>query len=394
MDSTSPSSRWVVVDDLDSSVLFNGSGWFTKADAFESLGQNGSTYLGTLHGTTSDSQLSFEFKGSAVKMYGTNNPLNESEVAISTWECFIDGLSTGSTPPSLTPSNNWIFCDWSSEAAGEHILTVQVTPQGQTFWVDRLEYIPLPNASLGDEWTILVDHTDNAITYNGFWGTVDTRAHFTAINGHNAEFEFVGTKLSWWGLLDSNTGPNKPTTGTYAIDRGPPTTFALENLLGNEGITLNQQFFETPLLPQGLHHIKVTFQGTLFQTTALTLSYLLIQGGSLGSASPIAGGTSLSVTDPSPTNVPSASANVEGLNHGDANAPVGVIAGGVVGGVAVIALTIILLLLLRHRRYSNKPTAEAGLHPVPYLGLPAGSTLVYPQVPIRKSPITTHTGSS
>lgn len=55
-------SRWVVVDDTDPGITYTGQ-WFLDQDTQDSLGNYGPPYLGTLHGTNSDSSFSYPFNG-------------------------------------------------------------------------------------------------------------------------------------------------------------------------------------------------------------------------------------------------------------------------------------------------------------------------------------------
>lgn len=89
----------------------------------------------------------------------------------------------------------------------------------------------------------------------------------------------------------------------------------------------NQKFFQTSTLSPGNHQIVVTYNGG-GQTTPLTLDYLVIQNASI----------------PDSTDGTSPPAQSHG---GKSN--VAAIAGGVVGGVVIIALAALALLFIRRR---------------------------------------------
>ncbi|KAH6890044.1 hypothetical protein BKA70DRAFT_1328817 [Coprinopsis sp. MPI-PUGE-AT-0042] len=331
-----PPPRQVVIDDLDPLVRFDGGGWFTVNDPKESFGNFGPTYLSTLHGTNSSAQLSFTFDGSSVTLWGSNNPRNESGIIDPTWDCLIDNVDVGATDPFPFAENNWAFCDWKG-TPGEHTLTVRANSQGQTFWVDRVEYVPSPTANVAGGSVISVSHADNAIKLGEGWGALGGTANFTTSRGATAEVEFVGTRLSWWGFTPGEFS-KAPTTAAYAIDGGPSTSFVLRGLADNQGTTYNQKYFETPLLTAGPHKVLVVYQGN-GQTTPLSLTNLLIEGGNF--TSPLPGDPSIFAPTSSSSSTPPESSGT---------------------GLAIIAATIIVAFLILRRR----KRAEAGMHAVPY----------------------------
>jgi hypothetical protein len=138
--------------------------------------------------------------GSAVRLWGSNNPRNESGIIDPTWDCLIDNVDIGATDPFPFAENNWLFCDWKDGTPGEHTLTVRVQSQGQTFFVDRVEYIPSPTASVPGGSVISVDHKDNAIKLGEGWGALGGSANFTTARGATAEVEFVG-EVNFHSLL-------------------------------------------------------------------------------------------------------------------------------------------------------------------------------------------------
>ena len=55
-------TRYIIIDDVDPSIHYNGL-WFANQGNQNSVGDFGPPYNGTLHGTTSNASLSFEFSG-------------------------------------------------------------------------------------------------------------------------------------------------------------------------------------------------------------------------------------------------------------------------------------------------------------------------------------------
>lgn len=108
------------------------------------------------------------------------------------WDCLIDGVSIGPTAHFAYPENNWVFCSWGDGVAGKHTLTVQATTLGQTFWVDKIEYVPLPEASVPSVQAVAVQYMDGAIHYGAGWATLLNFARFTTESGTTVEYEFEG----------------------------------------------------------------------------------------------------------------------------------------------------------------------------------------------------------
>lgn len=370
-----PPPRRVVIDNLDDLVRFDGAGWFQVNDAKDpGFGNFGPTYLSTLHGTNTSAQLSFTFDGSAVTLWGSNNPRNESGIIDPTWACLIDGVDIGTTEPFPFAENNWPFCDWKDGTPGEHTLTVRASPQGQTFWVDRIDYTPSPSASVPGGSVISVDHRDNAIKLGEGWGALGGTANFTQSRGAIAEVEFVGTRLSWWGFIPGEFAKG-PTTGSYAIDGQVATSFSLRGLAADQGTTYNQKIFETPLLSAGPHRILVIYQGS-GQTTPLPLTNLLIEGGNF--TSPLPGEPSI-FAPPGSSSTPASPSNSSAAAGDSKSAPIGAIVGGVLGGLAIIAATIVAAFLILRRR-KKRESVYGGPHngnPPPTQQMNDGHTPIY-----------------
>jgi hypothetical protein len=136
-----------------------------------------------------------ETTGSAVRLWGTNNPRVQNGVIYPNWDCLIDGESVGATPHFPFLENNWVFCDWKDGDPGEHTLTVQVTTQDQSFWVDSIEYVPVPEAIRENGQVVAIRHMDEAIHYGDGWKTLTDFAKYTNEGGAMVEFEFMGKFL-------------------------------------------------------------------------------------------------------------------------------------------------------------------------------------------------------
>ncbi|KAF8802798.1 hypothetical protein BYT27DRAFT_7111408 [Phlegmacium glaucopus] len=327
--STTP--RFIIVDDFKSEIQYTGP-WFPDAGSEYSLGSNGPPYKDTLHGTKSDASLSLTFSGTQFKVVGSINIRNDSGVVDPTWQCFIDDISIDPIPPSPDPENNWIFCEQDALLDGPHIITVDVTVlKNQTFWFDRIQYVPSPSVSL-DKAAIVVDSSDPQLQYGQGW-QVWYYANITTVAGSTFTFNFIGVSLSWHGPLIPGF-PLGSSPATYSIDGQTPISFLLKGIPADTPITNNQKFFETAQYTAGPHTLRVVYEGT--NSTPLTLDYLIIQNDTLSSTT---------------TSVPShATSSTTGNGASGTSTPVGAIAGGVIGGLVLIVLAILGFLLLRRNQ--------------------------------------------
>ncbi|KAJ3554356.1 hypothetical protein NP233_g12439 [Leucocoprinus birnbaumii] len=274
--------RWVVVDDTDvqEGITYNGN-WFRDVGSQDGVGNFGPPYLGTLHGITTNGSLSFPFSGTAVDVFGTNNETNFNTDPDPTWECFIDDISISRYPPSQLVENNWKFCGTSGLPDGNHTLkvNVQVKSPSQTFWFDKIRYIPSPSLSLENR-TILVDSSDPAVQYDAQWSALGDNANMTTKSSSIATVNFVGVSVSWYAYIPTEL-PHNGTRASWSIDGGQDNTFTLKGLRAGAGVStvFNQQYFTTPDLPAGSHTLEVKFLGSE-QTTPLCIDYLYIKNGS------------------------------------------------------------------------------------------------------------------
>ncbi|KAG6867677.1 hypothetical protein C0993_012485 [Termitomyces sp. T159_Od127] len=317
------SPRQVVIDDTDTQIHYTGSGWFLDQGSQDHVGNFGPTYKKTSHGTKGNDSFSFSFDGSSVTVYGTTSlkTLDNWKTFNPKWECFVDGISIGATKPFQFAENNWSLCEQGTIADGPHVITVNVTTTGNTFWFDYLMFTPSPRNSSA---TLLVQNTDPAILYDHSWRKLGGTANITTKIGSVMNFDFVGTSLTWVSFIPTEL-PHNESTASYSIDNGPLTRFKLAGLPPTADTSVYfQVFFVTPDLPIGHHTIMVTYEGSNVPSTPLTLDYLLVADAPLPVAANANSSGTSSVPTPSTTPHP--------------GAPIGPIIGGVVGGLAIIAI--------------------------------------------------------
>ncbi|KDR81286.1 hypothetical protein GALMADRAFT_153511 [Galerina marginata CBS 339.88] len=430
-------TRWVIVDDTDSKIQYSGA-WFQARGTLDNLGNFGAPFLGTSHGINANGSLSYTFSGSRVIVYGTSKVEQSGANGHDpSWACSVDGVSIPAKDAIDFSENNWILCEADSLSDGQHTVKVlgTVLNPSNTFWFDHFNYVPSSSVSL-DNVALFVDSSDSAIQYGSGWGPLRDIAEMTQQNGAKATFDFTGVQLSWVSMIPGDDVPGAQTSATYSIDGGTPVSFLLAGLTAGAMEPYNQIFFQTPQLSPGKHHLEVVHGGN-GQTTPLSLDYLVIQnapvpagsssttrtsgtsvssGSSSSSASSTASAGSSMTTSGTPaggstTGVStSSSGDTSGLPNNTAlpntstglrspttksKAPIGAIAGGVVGGVIVIVALVALFLFLRRR--GRKQENAVDYRPVaspstvePFNALPsapASHQVQQPSSPPNRSPV-------
>lgn len=202
--------RWVAVDDTDSSIKYTGSGWFQDQGSQNNAGNFGASYRSTLHGTQTNASLTFNFSGelssvaclgeaewyagTQVKVLGFNNLRNDSGVYDPSWECFVDNISIGQTPPSTAVDNYWVLCEYHQLVDGPHVITVNATVmKAQTFWFDQIQYLPSSSVSI-DNAAIIVDNADPAMEFGDGWGDLGNFCNTTNAPSATLTFPFNGAR--------------------------------------------------------------------------------------------------------------------------------------------------------------------------------------------------------
>ncbi|KAG5652722.1 hypothetical protein H0H81_003973 [Sphagnurus paluster] len=254
-----------------------------------------------------------------------------------------------------------------------------------------------PNTPLmGAGQVLIVDDGDPEIIYEGTW-TQNTElfrsiqhpqqgrpygnaTHQSGTKGSKASFSFSGSQVSVYSVFDWSTLGS--VTVTYTVDNNPQTiTHAvtsqtkdyLQGVLQRE----NTLLFASNNLTAGNHTLTIEIVGNT-NGSVLVLDYLLYTPSFQTLAEKLnpVPATSGSPT-PSPSGFPAGSAAGE-----KSSTPVGAIAGGIVAGLAVLALLIFVfcrkwmmrrekapkasgkLLSFRHY-YDDEPRPSAGLIPFP-----------------------------
>ncbi|KAF9557142.1 hypothetical protein CPC08DRAFT_752117 [Agrocybe pediades] len=295
-------SRWVLVDDTDSSIIYTGP-WSPDMGNLDPFGNNGPTCLHTLHGINAPGSFSYTFRGSQVLIVGTVQFLTSGNVTNPSWRCIVDGEPTVSILYTKG-ADRLRLCEKDGLDEEAHVITVTVdVSTNRTFWLDYIQYIPSPYTPL-DTAALEIDTADPEIqqALMGTWTQKDL-GYYTLQKDVNFRFEF--------------------------FEQDTPVQY-------------NQIFFQTPQLEAKTHTIEVSFQGDASKTP-LSLYILQIQNGTSTTTS--------SSTQSSLSNAPS---STNGLGGATDNKPsrdrTPAFLGGILGGIAVLLLVGVLALFLRKRR--------------------------------------------
>ncbi|KAF9557150.1 hypothetical protein CPC08DRAFT_66804 [Agrocybe pediades] len=117
-------SRWVLVDDTDSSISYRGP-WLADVGSHDSFGNFGPPYLSTLHGVNAPGTFSYSFKGSRVLITGTVQFPTVGDVTNPSWQCVVDGENIDSI--TYTTGNNRLrLCEKDELDEDTHTITVNV----------------------------------------------------------------------------------------------------------------------------------------------------------------------------------------------------------------------------------------------------------------------------
>ena len=149
-----------------------------------------------------------------MNVFGTTNINIDNSTGIfdPTWDCFIDGVSIGPTPPVPYPENNWVLCTWNnSGTSGSHVLTVNATSNGQFFYFDWLQYAPPQNASVQNA-VVFLGNVDAAIKYDSSWQSRGNTANMTTKGESKVTVDFLGAYPFLLQCIQINSGNRRRPT--------------------------------------------------------------------------------------------------------------------------------------------------------------------------------------
>ncbi|KAJ3501081.1 hypothetical protein NLJ89_g9501 [Agrocybe chaxingu] len=267
-----PATRAFIIDDTHSDIEYHGR-WETKSDSSVEPQPN-APYRGsyrTLKGARSPKgNLSFAFSGSSVVVYGAQFPANHSEKG-KVFKCNVDGQEMAYYPKGRERWNSMHqpLCGTDTLADGPHVFDLLISfPELRTsnysLSFESLAYVPSGNISTSDK-NLLIDHTDpeirSALSPNS-WNQVPGLGYMAADNSSRFEMAFVGESLGFFGFYLANVSSTVHLIG-YACD-----------LL----------LFRTERYNPGEHTLLVKGSGAV--DAQLTVSYIVVNTGSIAAASP------------------------------------------------------------------------------------------------------------
>ncbi|KAJ7107900.1 hypothetical protein C8R44DRAFT_320710 [Mycena epipterygia] len=351
--STTPTIHQVQVDDTDPAIRY-GPGWFLADPSALTRGNFGPIYNGTSHASSSNSTLSFAFNGTTILVQGTVDVSTDANgVMDPTWNCFVDG--TGIPPKTFDAiENNWQLCQLDGMASGSHVLTIQVTSKGRTFYLDSLVYTPTPD-TVFESAVLIYPHADPAVNFSSGWKEDGQQLTQTKDAQEPKLTVLSGTSVTMFGQVYNQYATNA-TSASYTIDGGAPTTFHLPGLPSNQSDDqYNQVIFTVPALSNGPHTLTVTHGGDINHTPLPCHGFWVTNTTSLASQ------TSVSSFGPSmPTQSPNFSEGTSGRRSKD-----GAIVGGVVAGLLMLViLTGIYLWHLRRKRRGGTESMPVSPYPM------------------------------
>ncbi|KAJ7473637.1 hypothetical protein B0H11DRAFT_2195596 [Mycena galericulata] len=317
-------SRQVVIDDTDPSITYSAN-WFPDTSS-NLVGNFGTPYNQTSHSSiVAGSSFTYSFNGTAVVVRGTIDEVEDASGVLNpSWTCLVDGTAiTNPSPTFRFPENNWMLCCSFELVPAVHTLEVQTTTTGQPFRLDAIEVTPLPGAKVGPG-VVRVWNNDSSVVFGPGW---------VATN------ESLSVSASLVGMIPSGLS-HLASSATYSIDGGEPTGFTLPGINGDTD-SYNTIFFTTPTLQVGTHSLVIENGGNNTRSP-LTVDYFFVSTGdnaantaTTSSASSVATDAISSTGVSSSSTTPLSTTAVTSSNH---HSNIGAIAGGVVGGILILAL--------------------------------------------------------
>ncbi|KAG2007490.1 hypothetical protein CC2G_015184 [Coprinopsis cinerea AmutBmut pab1-1] len=236
---------------------------------------------------------------------------------------------------------------------------------------------------------LLFDDRHPAVQYSSQWVQGGIPPEFrsttrgTNVDGQTAVFTFTGTRVSVHGTIPRrNTSATGGPLSSYVIDGGPPILFEADTM---DRVQYNQRFFNSPVLPNTTHELTITKVGT---DGELWLDYFLVeladdlqpQVVTVGNRQTTTVTQTITGSAANPTGAQAGQGGqIQGENAGTGTNTAAIV-GGVLGGLAGLALVAIgLFLFLRRTRKRQRP---------PSAMLFNGAYLPSRPVSIRSIPIT------
>lgn len=367
------------MDDTDPRVQYSGD-WALDIGTFDTLGVFGPPYNHSMHGTSQNSaSFSFTFEGEYVQVRGAKDTRripeasNSNVTVLASWTCEVDGsairkVNYRGARYDLTHN---VLCEQGRLSRQPHTLTVNVTiddPNTQMFWLDKIEYVPTPEANLANE-VIKIDGSDPSIRYDnnsGNWKPIGILFNGTGTTGASMSLDFNGTSVSLYGFNEGSEKHWQGSSGRYYVDNSGDTTFEIpesRTVPGSSNLTdyYHELLFTTPEMSPGSHEMVITFTGVKTGEDPLqwlSIDYLYVTASE--------GGAQLNTTASTAGSLPTRGSDSNSGGSSSSSTPVGPIVGGVIGGIAGLALLGLAIFFFLKRRKDNNTRAGGYYDSVPF----------------------------
>ncbi|KDR71479.1 hypothetical protein GALMADRAFT_1345117 [Galerina marginata CBS 339.88] len=261
----------VIVDDTSPAIKYDSS-WRLYNNEGATLGQTGGALYNTLHGTKSHTKFTFTYNGTLGSLFVVGTTRTGSP---SSWNCTVDKKSIPNFQPK-EPANHFKMCGTTASPGvkGNHTLQFEVNPLGgEQIFFDYILYTPEPESGPED---LVFDSNNTQLQYSQHWVSTSL-GHVTSTAGEKLEFDFKGYSLTWFGFLEGNAAGNA--SATYSLDGVDPITFIVDT--NKQSALTDLVFFQTPTLDLANHHLEVVFQGSS-DGIPLSLNRIVVQNDTFG----------------------------------------------------------------------------------------------------------------
>jgi hypothetical protein len=264
--------------------------------------------------------------------------------------------------PSPQAQNNWPLCDWDNLAPGVHVILLNVTSNGQTFFFDRMSYVPPIGESLVND-SVIIPWSDPLIEYDDSWAGFNGTSMMASTHGATCNFSFegerprtihiviedfikmLGTAVEWYATLPAGfVQLRTPSSATYSIDNGTPVFFKTGSLKSGSPSQFNQIQLKTPELATGAHTLTVQFLGDT-STAPLFLESLIVYN-------------AISAGTPSNTSTGPASSSLSPSEANWMKSPIKTIIGTAVGGSVVFIIILLTSWYFLYKARQKRRLAE------------------------------------
>ncbi|KAH8804147.1 hypothetical protein DL96DRAFT_1631338 [Flagelloscypha sp. PMI_526] len=339
----------VILDDRSAQIVYSSSPGWEEKGTFPDWRSTSKRPL------SAGASFELTFQGTSIEVLGVLQPLRDKAVPVVSSFYLDGGIVKNFTAPSNVPHNtffNSFFSASNLDPNENHTLLWSQTNNGVIF-LDAIIYEASPIFSPKEDTNYVIDQSDSRVQYDGSWSDLGSDQVFKGQlkygkrSGDSISLKFNGSAIAMYGKLDlqgnRNTEGKIPTASTlvtYTVDSGAPMK-ASYPIPSDADKSFGEQLCLLNSLPSDKEH---TFTMRLENNQSIYIDYFIV--------SPV-GKEVASKSHLFQMAQQNAISNNSPLGGGGSRPNVGAIAGGVIGCVGFIALSILLFLLFRKRRRAN-----------------------------------------